>query len=106
VAVRGPRANRRRGHGLGSLASDWPQMVSALGCWLRQQADRGGPVGGAACVAVTVVNRAAEIAGAVSAEVLRATSSEANSGPAGRRRGQRRKGGSKPASARRTKTRG
>jgi hypothetical protein len=99
-------ASRRPERGLGSLGLDWPQMVSAAGSWLRQQSDRGGPVGAAAWVTVTVVNRAAEIGAEVSAEVLRATRPEADPDPTVRRRGPRRKEGAKPSSTRRPKTRG
>lgn len=47
-----------------------------LGGWLRQQALRPGPLGGAAGAAVTVVNRSASLMCEVSAEVARATARE------------------------------
>ena len=68
----------RPGRGIpgSSLAAAWPLAVSVLGGWLKQQSRRRGPLGGAAGVAVVVVNRSASLLTEVSSEVARATARE------------------------------
>lgn len=79
MALREGRSHREGRAPGGSLAAAWPLAVSVLGGWLRQQSRRPGAVGGAASVAVVVVNRSASLLSEVTAEVAKATSTEKKS---------------------------
>ncbi|HVC39542.1 MAG TPA: hypothetical protein VNH20_06175 [Candidatus Dormibacteraeota bacterium] len=73
MAVKGRQQRRGGGVPFRVAGSAWPVAVSAVGSWLRQQARREGPVGGAAELTVVVVNRSATLLCELSAEVARAT---------------------------------
>ncbi len=87
MALSETKSGRRH---VGGALAQWPQLVSAGGGWLRQQAQAGGVRGLAATAAVTLVSRSAELAGEVSAEVLKATRPETPGAKARARRPHRR----------------